>query len=366
MPTGYWHLQTLWFGLIAILWIGYLVLEGFDFGVGVLLPILGRDDTERRVIINTIGPVWDGNEVWLLTAGGATFAAFPGWYASLFSGFYLALFIILLALIVRGVSFEYRAKHDTDRWKAWWDRAIFIGSVVPAFLWGVAFANIVHGVPIDAQQNFTGNLLDLLHPYALLAGLASLVVFISYGAVYLTLKTKGEMVERARALAARVSLVAAALVFVFLLWTYLNAVSAHNKGIVPGVIPISALGLAIAVPILVRAHRDGLAFMSSALAIGLMVATIFLNLYPRVLVSSTSSRYDLTIWNTSSTHYTLVVMSVVALLMTPVVLVYQSWTYYVFRHRIGSDDLAPIKMPLAVLDRRGSGGPEPHLPDTGE
>jgi cytochrome d ubiquinol oxidase subunit II len=252
------------------------------------------------------------------------------------------------------VAFEYRAKHDTDRWKAWWDRAIFIGSVVPAFMWGVAFANMVHGVPIDAQQNFTGNLLDLLHPYALLAGLASLTVFTLHGAVYLSLKTKGELVDRSRAVASRLSVAAAALVFVFLLWTYLNAVSAHNTGVVPGVIPISALGLAISVPFLVRAGRDGLAFTSTALTIGLMTATIFLNLYPRVLVSSTSSRYDLTIWNTSSSHYTLVVMSVVALLATPVVLVYQTWTYHVFRHRIGHDDLAPIKMPLAVLTRSGS------------
>jgi cytochrome d ubiquinol oxidase subunit II len=355
MPTGYWHLQTLWFGLIAILWIGYFVLEGFDFGVGTLLPFLGRDDTDRRVIINTIGPIWDGNEVWLLTAGGATFAAFPGWYASLFSGFYLALFLILLALIVRAVSFEYRAKHDGDRWRAWWDRAIFVGSAVPAFLWGVAFANIVHGVPLNAQGNVTGNLLDLLHPYALLAGLTSLTLFTTHGAIYLTLKTKGELIERARAVAERLSLATAVLVFVFLAWTYLNAVSAHNKGVVPGVIPISALGLAIAVPFLVRARRDGIAFLSTALAIGLMTATIFLNLYPRVLVSSTDPRFSLTIWNTSSSHYTLVVMTVVALLMTPIVLVYQSWTYYVFRHRIGRDDLAPLRTPLDVL-RPGSGG----------
>ena len=349
MPTGYWHLQTLWFGLIGILWIGYLVLEGFDFGVGILLPFLGRDDTDRRVIVNTIGPVWDGNEVWLLTAGGATFAAFPGWYASLFSGFYLALFLILLALIARGVAFEYRGKHDSDRWRAWWDRAIFIGSAVPALLWGVAFANIVHGVPLNAQGNVTGNLFDLLHPYALVAGLTSLAVFTTHGAIYLSLKTKDDLVERARAVARRMSLVAALLVFVFLFWTYLNAVSAHDRGIVPGVIPLSALGLAIAVPFLVRAGRDGLAFTSTALVIGLTVATIFLNLYPRVLVSSTDAKFSLTVWSTSSTHYTLAVMTVVALAMTPVVLLYQGWTYYVFRHRVGRDDLAPLRNPIELL-----------------
>src|SRR5664279_5661426 len=182
MHSGYWYLEVLWFALIAVLWIGYFVLEGFDFGVGTLLPFLAKDDTDRRVLITTIGPVWDGNEVWLLTAGGATFAAFPGWYATLFSGFYLALFLILVALIVRGVAFEYRGKHDSDRWRAWWDRAIFVGSAAPALLWGVAFANIVHGVPIDAKGEFTGSLLTLLNPYALLAGVTSLAVFSLHGA----------------------------------------------------------------------------------------------------------------------------------------------------------------------------------------
>jgi cytochrome d ubiquinol oxidase subunit II len=348
-PSGYWHLQTLWFGLIAVLWIGYFVLEGFDFGVGTLLPFLGRDDTDRRVIINTIGPVWDGNEVWLLVAGGATFAAFPGWYATLFSGFYLALFVILLALIVRGVAFEYRGKTDSPRWRAWWDRAIFIGSALPALLWGVGFGNIVRGVPIDRSHEFTGNFLTLLNPYSLFAGLTSLALFTLHGAVFLTIRTKGDLVERARDAARRLSIVAAVLVFGFLAWTYANAVSAHDKGIVPGVIPLSAVGLAIAVPFIVRAGRDGLAFTATTLTIGLITATIFLNLYPRVMVSSTSSAFDLTVWNSSSSHYTLAVMTVVALSLTPVVLVYQGWTYYVFRHRVGRDDLGPVKSPIEML-----------------
>ena len=348
---GYWHLQVLWFALIGILWIGYFVLEGFDFGVGILLPFLGKSNDDRRVIVNTIGPVWDGNEVWLLTAGGAMFAAFPIWYATLFSGFYLALFLILVALIVRGVAFEYRGKHDSDRWRAWWDRAIFVGSALPALLWGVAFANIVHGVPINAKGDFTGTLLTLLNPYALLAGLASLTIFTLHGAIYLSLKTKGDLVERARAAARPLSIVAAVFVFAFLLWTYLNAVSAHSKGIVPGVIPITALGLALAVPFLVRAGRDGVAFTLTALTIGLITATLFLNLYPRVLVSSTSKAYSLTIWSSSSTHYTLVVMTVVALLLTPVVLLYQGWSYHVFRHRIGTDDLTPLRNPIELLSR---------------
>jgi cytochrome d ubiquinol oxidase subunit II len=204
-------------------------------------------------------------------------------------------------------------------------------------------------VPLNAKGDVTANLFDLLHPYALVAGLTSLAVFTTHGAIYLSLKTKADLVERARSVARRMSVVAALLVFVFLTWTYLNAVSAHDKGIVPGVIPLSALGLAIAVPFLVRAGRDGLAFTSTALVIGLTVATIFLNLYPRVLVSSTDARFSLTVWSTSSTHYTLAVMTVVALAMTPIVLLYQGWTYYVFRHRVGRADLAPLRSPIDLL-----------------
>ena len=355
MHTGYWHLQTLWFGLIAVLWIGYFILEGFDFGVGTLLPFLGRDDRDRRVMINTIGPVWDGNEVWLIVAGGATFAAFPGWYATLFSGFYLALFVILVALIVRGVAFEYRGKHDSPRWKAWWDRAIIVGSALPALLWGVTFANIVHGVPIDRAGEYTGNFFTLLNPYALFAGITSLALFTLHGAVFLTIRTKGELVERARDAARKLSLAAAVLVFAFLAWTYANAVSAHDKGIVPGVIPLSAVGLVIAVPFIVRAGSDGLAFGATTLTIGLMTATIFLNLYPRVMVSSTNTAYDLTVWNSSSSHYTLAVMTVVGLSLLPCVLVYQAWTYYVFRHRIGRDDVGPVRSPIDILSGKGQG-----------
>jgi cytochrome d ubiquinol oxidase subunit II len=354
MHTGYWHLEVLWFALIAILWIGYFVLEGFDFGVGTLLPFIAKDDTDKRVMINTIGPVWDDNEVWLITAGGATFAAFPGWYATLFSGFYLALFLILVALIVRGVAFEYRGKRDAVRWRAWWDRAIFFGSALPALLWGVAFANIVQGIPINAEAEYTGTLSTLLNPYALAGGVTSLAIFTLHGAIYLSLKTRGDVLERARAAARRLSVVAAVLVFAFLLWTYLDAVSADASGIVPGVVPLTALGLAIAVPFLVRATRDGLAFTATALSIALVTALIFLNLYPRVLVSSTDKAYSLTIWSTSSTHYTLVVMTIVALALTPLVLLYQGWTYYVFRHRISRDDLAPLKSPIDLLS--GDGG----------
>ena len=214
------ELTTVWFGLIAVLWIGYFCLEGFDFGVGMLLPVLGRDDTERRVLINTIGPVWDGNEVWLLVAGGATFAAFPEWYATLFSGFYLPLLLILVALIVRGVAFEYRAQARRRPLAARaGTRAIIVGSTVPALLWGVAFANILRGVPIDADKEYVGGFFNLLSPYALLGGLTTLLLFLTHGALFVALKTDGDIRHRARSLALRVGVAAAVAAVAFLLWT---------------------------------------------------------------------------------------------------------------------------------------------------
>jgi cytochrome bd ubiquinol oxidase subunit II len=351
VATGYWDLQSLWFLLIAILWIGYFVLEGFDFGVGMLLPVLGRDDVDRRVIMGTIGPVWDGNEVWLLVAGGATFAAFPDWYATLFSGFYLALFLMLVALIVRGVAIEYRNKHDGGRWRSVADAGIVFGSALPALLWGVAFANVVHGVPINAQGEYTGTLFTLLNPYALVGGIASLSIFLLHGAVFLTLRTTGEISGRAKATSMKLWPVATIVLFAFLAWTYANAVSADERGIVPGIVPISAIALVAVAGILVRGGWVGWAFAATAGAIGLVTATIFLNLYPRVLVSSTSSAYDLTIYNSSSTHYTLTVMTIVALIFTPIVLVYQAWTYWVFRARLGREDVTGVHGPLDVLAR---------------
>src|SRR4029453_18482618 len=216
------ELTTVWFLLIAVLWIGYFFLGGFDFGVGMLLPVLGRDDTERRVLLNTIGPVWDGNEVWLLVAGGATFAAFPEWYATLFSGFYLPLLIILVALIVRGVAFEYRGKIDDARWRRRWDLCIVVGSLVPALLWGVAFGNIVRGVKIDSDGEYVGGFFDLLNPYALLGGLTTLTVFTLHGAVFLGLRTTGELRQRAIRLALRIAAVVVPVAAVFLLWTQLR------------------------------------------------------------------------------------------------------------------------------------------------
>src|SRR5690349_6976394 len=237
------HLYDVWFVLIAVLWTGYFFLEGFDFGVGILTKLLARDRGERRVLINTIGPVWDGNEVWLLTAGGATFAAFPEWYATLFSGFYLPLLVILLCLIVRGVAFEYRVKRPEEHWQRNWETAIFWTSLIPAFLWGVAFGNIVHGVKIDRDLEYVGTVWDLLNPYALLGGLVTLTLFTFHGTVFTALKTVGEIRERARTLALRVGLVAAVLAFAFLLWT--QAHSGNIRSLVALVVAVGALVAAL-------------------------------------------------------------------------------------------------------------------------
>ena len=333
--AAYWNLPTLWFALIGVLWMGYFFLEGFDFGVGILLPFLGRDDADRREIINTIGPFWDGNEVWLLVAGGATFAAFPNWYATLFSGFYLALFLILLALILRAVAFEWRGKDASSRWRVWWDRAIFFGSALPALLWGVAFANFINGVPIDAHGEFTGSLLDLLGPYALLGGLMTLALFTLHGSLFLTLKAGDAISLRARRASSRLWWAAGIAVLAFLTWSYIDAVARNDRGIVPDAVPLGALAAIVAVGWLRRERLDLAAFLVNGIAIVLVVATIFLNLYPRVLVSSTNSAFSLTIFNSSSSHYTLVVMTIVALFFTPIVLAYQAWTYWVFRKRVG-------------------------------
>jgi len=328
------ELTTVWFALIAILWVGYLVLEGFDFGVGILLPVIGRTERERRVVINTIGPVWDGNEVWVLVAGGATFAAFPEWYATLFSGFYLPLFLILVGLIVRGVAFEFRGKRPEPSWRARWDLAIFFGSLLPAILWGVAFANIVRGVPIDAQHEFTGDLFTLLNPYGILGGLTTLVLFVTHGAVFLALKTRGDIRVRANRLAGRVGLVAAALAVVFLAWT--QQLRGNPPSLLLSVAAAVALVGALAAN---RLGREGWAFVGSAATIALAVVALFAALFPNVMPSTTDPAYSLTTTNAASTSYTLSIMTVVAVIFTPLVVLYQGWTYWVFRRRIGVEQI---------------------------
>jgi len=334
------ELTTVWFVLIAVLWVGYFVLEGFDFGVGMLVTVLGRTEPQRRVMINTIGPVWDGNEVWVLVAGGATFAAFPEWYATLFSGFYLALLVILVSLIIRGVAFEYRGKRDDVIWRKRWDLALFVGSLLPALLWGVAFGNIVRGVPIAPRGprgslEFVGTFFDLLNPYALLGGLTTLGLFVTHGAVYLALKTTGEIRAAANALAARVGLVTAVLAVAFLAWSQ----AFSNRTGVTVVLAVVAAASWVGALAMNRQGREGWAFGLSAGTIALAVTALFTGLFPDVLPSSLDAANSLTVDNASSTDTTLTVMTVVAAIFTPIVLVYQGWTYYVFRRRIGVDNI---------------------------
>ncbi|WP_061292053.1 cytochrome d ubiquinol oxidase subunit II [Herbidospora cretacea] len=323
-------LNDIWFAAIAVLFVGYFVLEGFDFGVGVLLAYLPKDERERQVMVGTIGPVWDGNEVWLITAGGALFAAFPEWYASLFSGFYLPLLVILLALIVRGVAFEYRGKHRSKRWRRNWDRCLFWGSLVPAFLWGVVFGNIVRGVALDERHEFVGAVWGLLNPFALLGGLTTLALFVTHGAVFLALKTRGRIRRKAKDTADRAGVIAAVLVIGFLTWTQVMEGSWASILLAAGA--IAAWGAGMAANFF---GREGWAFLGSAAAIGAATVSLFAALYPDVLPSTVSSENSLNIENAASTPKTLQIMTWVAVVFLPLVLLYQSWTYWVFRRRIG-------------------------------
>ena len=323
------QLNEIWFLIVGFLFIGYFVLDGFDFGVGMALPLLAKDDTDRRVLINTIGPVWDLNETWVVVAGASLFAAFPEWYASLFSGFYLALLLILAALIARGVSFEYRSKGETAKWRSTFDWMIVVGSALPALLWGVAFSNIVQGVPLNAQHIYTGNLFTLLNPYGLLGGLVTLSLFLTYGLVFITLKTEGEIKDRARSMVNKVGFVATALAAVFLGWT----VIAHFTLLTLALAAVAAVSLICAL-LANYIGKDGLSFSLLVLTVITAVGTLFAALYPNVLPSTTDPAFSLTIENASSTTYTLTVMTWVVAICLPLVLVYQGWTYWVFRKRV--------------------------------
>lgn len=328
-------LNTLWFILITILFIGYFILEGFDYGVGILLPFVGKNDQERRIVLNTIGPFWDGNEVWLLTAGGAIFAAFPHWYATMFSGFYLALVLLLFALIGRAVAFEFRSKDERGTWRQTWDWVIFVGSFIPALLWGVALGNLLRGVPIDASMTYVGGFFDLLNPYALLGGLTTLTMFSLQGAIFLALKTTDPLSERAVAATKIIGPVTTLMVFAFVIAGYFMTNAFTRLGINPGLIPIAAGASLLTTGWLIHQHRLGWAFIMNSLTITLATITIFMALFPRVIVSSLNPAWSLTIYNASSSPYTLKVMSIVALIFVPIVLAYQGWTYWVFRQRVG-------------------------------
>jgi cytochrome d ubiquinol oxidase subunit II len=330
-------LNTIWFILIAILYTGFFVLEGFDFGVGMLLPFLGKEDKERRMVINTIGPHWDGNEVWLLTAGGATFAAFPHWYATMFSGFYLALFLLLLGLIVRGVAFEFRSKREDARWRSTWDWCIFVGSLLPALLLGVAFSNLVRGLPINADMMYTGGFWYLLNPYSLLGGVVSVALFLLHGSIFLSLKSSGVIQERAEAFARKAWLWVTLLFFAFVAATYASTDLLMKLGVNPGLVPLIAALAILLSGVFIRRKNFGIAFTMTALNIIATVSSIFLILFPRVMISTTNPDYSLTIYNASSSDYTLTVMSIIALIFVPIVLGYQIWSYVAFKRRVTSD-----------------------------
>lgn len=330
-------LQVLWFILIAVLWIGFHFLEGFDFGVGMLLPFLGKKDEERRAIINTIGPTWDGNEVWLLTAGGATFAAFPHWYATMFSGFYLALFLLLVGLILRGISFEYRSKNPEPAWRNRFDWMISIGSLISSILLGAAFANLLNGTPINEKMIFTGNLFTLLNPYGLLGGITITSVFLLHGANFLSLKLEdSELKTRNHALSKKIWIVTSVLYVLLGVFTYVQ--NYWSKEIIdPGIIPIAALAAILVTGYFIGKKREGWAFISTALNIVLTQVSFYMMMFPNLMISSTDPAYNLTIYNASSTQYTLSVMSIVALIFVPLVIGYQIWTYIMFAKRVKVD-----------------------------
>ena len=329
-------LTVIWFLAIAVLWTGYLVLEGFDFGVGALLPVLSKDDTDRRVMINSIGPVWDGNEVWLITAVGATFAAFPAWYASMLSGFYLPMLLILLALIGRGVAFEYRGKVDSAAWRRRWDVVIVAGSALPAFLWGLLFANLVRGLEMGPDHVVTTNVVELFNGYAVLGGVLTLGLFLLHGAVFLALKTDGPVRMRARSFAAWSALAVLPLLVAFAGWT--QARSGEPWTLPVAVVSVVALALGAG---LVRRGREGWAFTATAVAVGMLAVLVFGSLFPDVLPSTTDPANSLTIDNAASAPYTLTVLTWVAAVFLPLVLAYQSWSYWVFRTRVTRAHISP-------------------------
>jgi cytochrome d ubiquinol oxidase subunit II len=334
-------LETFWFCLIAVLWSGYFVLEGFDFGVGMLLPVLPRDEEERGTMLRTIGPVWDGNEVWLVVAGGATFAAFPAWYATMFSGFYVALLAVLFFLIVRVVSFEWRSKSESPRWRSLWAWANTVGSLGAALFWGVGLTALLYGTPVDSDGHFAGDVLDLFNPYTLFAGVAVALLFAFHGALFLSLRTAGDLRGRAEAAAARLAIPGALPASALVVWTVGIAIDRNDKDLFPPALPAilatSAFALAVAFVVL---GRHGAAFAMTALGTIGLVATLFTSLYPRVMVSSTDFENSLTVEGAASSHYALTVMTVVAAICVPIVLLYQAWSYYVFRHRLGGPPLA--------------------------
>jgi cytochrome d ubiquinol oxidase subunit II len=328
------QLHTIWFLIIVVFWIGFFVLEGFDFGVGALHMVIGKTETERRVAINTIGPWWDGNEVWLIVAGAALFAAFPGWYATLFSALYLALVLVLLGLFGRGVSFEWRGKRESPRWRNGWSWALTVGSVLTPLLIGVALGDMLHGLPINQNHDYTGNFWNLLTGYGLMTGVTMLVLCLMHGATFLALRTTGDLRQRAKAIGRRIGIVAIVITIGWVIWTLVVV----GGGTVPQPTQIFGVIALIFAWALTYTDRDGWAFAASGFAIAAAIGQIFISLYPNVMVSSTNHAFNLTVNNSAAAHYSLVVMTVVALILMPIVLLYQGWSFHVFRRRVAAPE----------------------------
>ena len=330
-------LNILWFILLTVLFSGFFFLEGFDYGVGMLLPFVAKTDNERRAVINTIGPVWDGNEVWMITAGGAMFAAFPHMYATLFSGFYVALVFMLMGLIIRGVAFEFRSKREDPAWRSRWDWAIFFGSLLPALLWGVTVANLMRGVAIESDMNYYGGLVPLLNPYSLFGGVVFLGLFLIHGASFLGIKLEGDLKDRVKKLAGKMWIVVVALTVLFLVWTFIATDILNNPGydgLIPAILAAVAL---LAYGWFQRQGKEGLTFICGGLVIILATVMVFSGLFPRLMISTLDPAYNLTIYNASSSPYTLKVITIVAAIFLPIILVYQGWTYWIFRKRLSPD-----------------------------
>ena len=333
--------QVIWFVLWSVLWAVYFMLDGFDLGAGILQGFIGKTDTERRMVINTFGPFWDGNEVWLLTAGGATFAAFPTTYALMFSYLYTPLLIILFALILRGVSFEFRGKVGSKSWKGLWDLAILLGSFIPTLLFGVAFGNIFQGLPMDAA-GYHGNIFYLLNPYGLLTGLLFVLLFVEHGALWLKVKTDGVVSERAAGIADRSWVFLLVVAVAFLVYTYFatNLYANYFSHLVLFIIPLLAVIALLGIKFFIAKARYLTAFWSSCVTILMVTFTGVTGLYPNLIPSSLDPAYSLTIFNSSSSTYTLEIMTVVALIFVPIVIAYQIWTYNTFRHKVGESDIS--------------------------
>ena len=338
------HLHTLWFVVIAVLWVGFFVLEGFDFGVGVLHTIVGRTEDERRVAIGTIGPWWDGNEVWLIVAGAGTFAAFPNWYATMFSALYLALLLVLAALMARGVSLEYTRKSEDRRWRRTWTWCTILGSLLIPLLLGVGLGDLLNGLPINSQHEFTGNFFDLLTPYGLWTGLTLLGLCLLHGATFLKLRTTDQLRDRARALTRPLASAAIALMVGFVIWT--RSITAGPD--VPDPVEILAVIAVIFAARLASTDHDGWAFTASAIAIAATVGSVFINLYPNVMISSTNTAFNLTVTNSASGSYALKVMTITAVIFLPLVLLYQGWSFHVFRGRLKAPPAGQSKPPPAA------------------